>query len=100
MDAIVQSGRDHVELTLGRAISGIRIEWPNGVCTGAKSGDALKELAAEALVPVRYSCDNGGCGICEHRLVDGINKARYTRICVARVPKTSPTIAIVPSDRV
>lgn len=99
MNAIAESRGEVVELTLGRGLSRVRLEWPNGVRTGALAGDSLKQLAAEALVRVKYSCDNGSCGVCEHKILDESLQERYTRVCIARVPKTSSTCKIVPSDR-
>mmetsp|Transcript_19701 Transcript_19701/g.62016 ORF Transcript_19701/g.62016 Transcript_19701/m.62016 type:complete len:101 (+) Transcript_19701:342-644(+) len=100
MDLIRTSPGESVDLTLGRGVSRVCIQWPNRVRTAAKPGDSMRVLAAEALVPVKYSCDSGGCGTCEHKIVDGDGEGRYTRICVARVPKAPPQITIVPSDRV
>ncbi|KAJ8602453.1 hypothetical protein CTAYLR_001283 [Chrysophaeum taylorii] len=100
MDLIANARGESVELTLGRGVSRVRIEWPNGVGTGAESGASLRTLAAAAMVPVKYSCDSGSCGTCEHKISDDAGEERYARLCVARVPRRlGETISILPTDR-
>ena len=89
---------DVVELTLGRALDVVRVEWPNGCVVGARPGDRMVDLAAKAGWAVRYSCTGGSCGTCEHRLRTGTGE-RYSRLCVARVPKNAPVVAVVRGDR-
>ena len=88
-----------VELTLGRRVGTVRIIWPNGVQSGALPGEPLQELALKARYPVKYACTSGSCGTCEHRLRTPGDEVRYTRICVARVPKGKEVAQILPGDR-
>lgn len=88
--ALIADAQGVVELTLARGPARVRVEWPNGVGVAAEAGERLKPLATAALVPVTYSCDNGSCGTCEHKIRDvETGKERYARVCVARVPKAS-----------
>ena len=93
------SAGDRVELTLGRRVGTVRIIWPNGVQSGALPGEPLQELALKARYPVKYACTSGSCGTCEHRLRTPGDEIRYTRICVARVPKGKEVAQILPGDR-
>ena len=96
---IGSSAVDRVELTLGRRVGTVRIIWPNGVQSGALPGEPLQELARKARYPVKYACTSGSCGACEHRLRTPGDEIRYTRICVARVPKGKEVAQILPGDR-
>ena len=96
---IGSSAGDRVELTLGRRVGTVRIIWPNGVQSGALPGELLRELARKARHPVKYACTSGSCGACEHRLRTPGDEIRYTRICVARVPKGKEVAQILPGDR-
>ena len=96
---IGSSAGDRVELTLGRRVGTVRIIWPNGVQSGALPGEPLQELAQKARYPVKYACTSGSCGTCEHRLRTPGDDIRYTRICVARVPKGKEVAQILPGDR-
>ena len=97
---IASSARERVELTLGRRIDTVRVAWPNGRQTGALPGEALRDVAARANYPVRYSCAGGSCGVCEHRLrTPGDTRTRYTRICRARVPAGADSAEVLPGDR-
>ena len=98
-DRIGASAGDRVELTLGRRIGTVRIIWPNGAQSGALPGEPLQELAQKARYPVKYACTSGSCGTCEHRLRTPGDDIRYTRICVARVPKGKEVAQILPGDR-
>ena len=93
------SASERVELTLGRRVGTVRIIWPNGVQSGALPGEPLRELARKARYPVKYACSSGSCGACEHRLRTPGDEVRYTRICVARVPKGKEVAQILPGDR-
>jgi ferredoxin len=93
------SAGDRVELTLGRRVGTVRIIWPNGVQSGALPGEPLRDLARKARHPVKYACTSGSCGACEHRLRTPGDEVRYTRICVARVPKGKEVAQILPGDR-
>ena len=93
------SASERVELTLGRRVGTVRIQWPNGVQSGALPGEPLQELARKARYPVKYSCTSGSCGTCEHRLRTPGDEVRYTRVCVARVPKGKEVAQILPGDR-
>ena len=93
------SAGDRVELTLGRRVGTVRIIWPNGAQSGALPGEPLRELARKARHPVKYACTSGSCGACEHRLRTPGDEIRYTRICVARVPKGKEVAQILPGDR-
>ena len=93
------SASERVELTLGRRVGTVRIIWPNGVQSGALPGELLRELARKARHPVKYACTSGSCGACEHRLRTPGDEIRYTRICVARVPKGKEVAQILPGDR-
>lgn len=88
-----------VELTLGRRLDVVRVTFPNGAAVGAAPGDRLQAVAQRANWGVKYSCTGGSCGTCEHKLRTGDGEDRYTRLCVARVPKSSPEIAIRKGDR-
>ena len=96
---IGSSAGDRVELTLGRRVGTVRIIWPNGVQSGALPGEPLQELALKARYPVKYACTSGSCGTCEHRLRTPGDDIRYTRLCVARVPKGKEVAQILPGDR-
>lgn len=96
---IGSSAGDRVELTLGRRVGTVRIIWPNGVQSGALPGEPLQELATKARYPVKYACTSGSCGTCEHRLRTPSDDIRYTRLCVARVPKGKEVAQILPGDR-
>jgi hypothetical protein len=61
---LIGSSPDVVELTLGRALDVVRVEWPNGCVVGARPGDRMVDLAAKAGWGVRYSCTGGSCGTC------------------------------------
>ena len=94
------SERDRVELTLGRRVGTVRIIFPNGAAAGGLPGAPLRELAASVDYPVKYGCTSGSCGVCEHRLrTPGDDSPRYTRLCVARVPRGSEVAQILPGDR-
>lgn len=93
---LIADAQGVVELTLARGLDRVRVEWPNGVGVAAEAGERLKPLATAAMVPVTYSCDNGSCGTCEHKIRDvetGVE--RYARVCVARVPKASSVKILV-----
>ena len=96
---IGSSAGDRVELTLGRRVGTVRIIWPNGAQSGALPGEPLQELALKARYPVKYACTSGSCGTCEHRLRTPGDEIRYTRLCVARVPKGKEVAQILPGDR-
>ena len=96
---IGSSAGDRVELTLGRRVGTVRIIWPNGAQSGALPGEPLQELATKARYPVKYACTSGSCGTCEHRLRTPGDDIRYTRLCVARVPKGKEVAQILPGDR-
>lgn len=92
---------DACELTLGRRVGAVRVSWPNGVGVAALPGEPLAALAARASYPVKYSCAGGSCGTCEHRLAAAPGEPpRYTRVCVARVPKAAAgDVTVLPGDR-
>jgi len=93
------SAGHRVELTLGRRVGTVRVVWPNGAQVGARAGEPLAALARKARWPVSYACLSGSCGTCEHRLRTPGEDIRYTRVCVARVPKGAGVVEIGPGDR-
>jgi len=104
MDLLIGAAGPLVELRVGRPTSNpsfVVVRWPNGIGVGCYSGEPLKNIAVRAIYPVKYSCDSGGCATCEHKLRDEMEGTeRYVRPCVARVPKGSPRLKVLRSDRI
>jgi len=99
MGCIVAANGPRVQLTVGRG-EGVKIvAWPNGIGVGARSGDSMQQCAKLAAHKVKYSCEGGGCGTCEHMIVLDDGSERYIRPCVARVPKDQESVLVQPSDR-
>jgi hypothetical protein len=100
MDTIGEASSP-VQLTLRRAPGTVSVVFSqNGVAVAALPGTPICNLALDANVQILYSCKNGGCGTREHAMVSQEDASgRYVRPCVAKVPKGSKRIVIVPSDR-
>lgn len=119
MGFIINAPNDVVELVLARPKDAIVMKWWNGISVAVRPGEKIKNIARyEACVNIKYSCQGGGCGICECSMVTDRGSEleqgqgqgqeqehgrgggeRYFRPCVARVPKGPSLIWIKPSDR-
>jgi hypothetical protein len=97
---LIKAASSPVGLTLGRGEGVVIVAWPNGIGVGARSGDSFKEVAARAMYKVKYSCEGGGCGTCEQKILLDDGTTRYVRPCVARVPKDTGSVLVEASDRI
>lgn len=59
----------------------------------AIAGQKLRDLAREQNIPIRYSCNEGHCGICDV-MIDG----RRVPACVAKAPKKDCVIDYAPES--
>mmetsp|Transcript_13421 Transcript_13421/g.25193 ORF Transcript_13421/g.25193 Transcript_13421/m.25193 type:complete len:211 (+) Transcript_13421:3124-3756(+) len=109
MKLIINGPNETVHLVLGRPKDAIVMKWWNGISVAVNPGERVKDIARyEACVKIKYSCDTGGCGICECSMLtvgqkqegqgdQGRGSERYFRPCVARVPKGPSMIWVKPS---
>jgi len=85
-----------VELTLGRPLESVLVEFPSGVKVAAPRGAPLRAVAQQAKHAVPYSCETGICSTCTQLLVfDGDGEKRSSRFCVARVPDEPARINVL-----